>query len=73
MMDYCLHSGMVIDQTRKDGFRFWNVEEASHTSANVNGTLEEDPRANNSVPEIEEKENFEDPEKDKVQALVLDG
>jgi hypothetical protein len=63
----------VIDQTRKDGLRFRNVEEASHPSANANRTLEEDPRANNSVSEIEEKEIFEDPEKDKVQALVLDG
>jgi FHS family L-fucose permease-like MFS transporter len=68
--------GLVIDQTRKDGFRFRNVDEASHPSANANRSSEEDPRVNNSVPEIPEigeKENFEDPEKDRVQALVLDG
>jgi hypothetical protein len=63
----------VIDQARKDGFRFRNVDEASHPSAHANRSSEEDPRANNSVPEIPEKENFEDPEKDRVQALVLDG
>lgn len=63
----------MIDQTRKDGFRFRNVDEASHPSANANRSSEEDPRVNNSIPEIREKEIFEDPEKDKVQALVLDG
>jgi hypothetical protein len=69
----CLHSGLVIDQARKDGFRFRNVDEASHPSANANRSSEEDPRANNSVPEVPEKEKFEDPEKDRVQALGLDG
>lgn len=66
MTDCVLHSGLVIDQTRKDGFRFRNVDETSHTSANAS---EEDPRV-----EIPEKEEIKDPEKDKVQALVvLDG
>ena len=76
MTDCVLHSGLVIDQTRKDGFRFRNVDEVSHPSANANRSSEEDPRVNNSVPEIEEKEKYEDPEKDKVQAvqaLILDG
>ena len=63
----------MIDQTRKGGFRFRNVDEVSHPSANANRSSEEDPRVNDSVPEIGEKENFEDPEKDRVQALVLDG
>ena len=53
----------MIDQTRKDGFRFRNVEETYHPSASRSS--EEDPR----VPEIEEKERLEDLEKDKVQAL----
>ena len=71
-LTYCVYiSGMVIDQTRKDGFRFRNVDEGSHPSANAN-TFYEDPRVDN-VREIGEKETFEDPEKDKVQALVLDG
>jgi hypothetical protein len=61
-------SGLVIDQTRKDGFRFRNVEEVSHL--NVNGSS--DSRVDD-VPEIGEKEIYEDPEKDKVQALVVDG
>ena len=60
-------SGLVIDQTRKDGFRFQNVDEVTHPSANA---TEEDARVNN-VPEIEEKVNFEDPEKDKAQALIF--
>ena len=68
-----IFSGLVIDQTRKDGFRFRNVDEASHSPANANRSSEEDPRVNNSVPEIGEKEKYEDPEKDVVQALVLDG
>jgi hypothetical protein len=67
----------VVDQARKDGFRFRNVDEVS-ANANRSSESEEDPRVNNGVPdseipEIGEKENFEDPEKDKVQALVLDG
>ena len=69
----CLHSGLVIDQTRKDGFRFRNVDEASQPSANADQSSEEDPRINNSVPEIGEKEIFEDPEKDNVKGLVVDG
>ena len=63
----------MIDQTRKDGFRFRNVDEVSHPSANANRSSEEDPRVD-SVPgilEIGEKEKIEDPEKDK--ALVFDG
>ena len=49
MTDCVLHySGLVIDQTRKDGFRFRNVDETHHPSAN--GSLEEDPRVS-SVPE----------------------
>ena len=72
-MTHCVYiSGLVVDQTRKDGFRFRNVEEGSLPSANANKSSDEDPRVHN-VPEIEEKENFEDPEKAKVQALVLDG
>ena len=66
----------MIDQTRKDGFRFRNVDEVSHPSANANRSSEEGPRVNNSlpeIPEVEEKEKFEDPEKDRVQALVHDG
>jgi len=57
--------GLVIDQTRKDGFRFRNVEETGHPSANRSS--EEDPRVSN-VPEIGEKERHEDFDKDKVQA-----
>jgi len=65
--------GLVIDQTLKGGFRFRNVDEVSHPSANASGSSEEDPRVNGvpEIPEIGEKENIEDPEK--VQALVLDG
>jgi hypothetical protein len=59
------NSGLVIDQTRKDGFRFRNVEETGHPSANRSS--EEDPRVSN-VPEIGEKERDEDFDKDKVQA-----
>ena len=62
----------MIDQTRKDGFRFRNVDEASHPSANANRSLEEDPRVN-TVPEIPEKGKIEDSEIGKVQTLVLDG
>jgi len=70
-MTDCLRSGLVVDQARKDGFRFRNVDEVS-ANANRSSESEEDPRVNNGVPEIGEKDNFEDPEKDKVQALVLD-
>jgi hypothetical protein len=63
-------SGLVIDQTRKDGFRFRNVEEVSHPNAYKSS--DEDPRVDN-VPDIGEKEIYEDPEKDKVQALIRDG
>lgn len=66
-------SGLVIDQTRKDGFRFRNVDEASPPSANANRSSDEDPRVNNGVPEIGEKEKFEDPEKGMAPALVRDG
>lgn len=68
-MTFCVYiSGLVIDQTRKDGFRFRNVDEVSHPSASANRSSDEDPKVtgNNSVPEIGEKEKFEDPEKDKI-------
>jgi len=63
-MTGCLHSGLVIDQARKDGFRFRNVEEKYHPSEN-NRLSEEDPRIG-GVPEIGEKEGSEELEKDKV-------
>ncbi|KAF8813672.1 MFS general substrate transporter [Phlegmacium glaucopus] len=56
--------GLVIDQTRKDGFRLRNVEEKYHPSAN-NRLSEEDPRVS-GVPETGEKGGFEESEKDKV-------
>jgi hypothetical protein len=65
-------SGLVIDQARKDGFRFRNVDEVSRF-ANASGSSEEDSRVDDNVPQIGEKKRFEDPEKDNVQALVLDG
>ena len=61
----------MIDQTRKDGFRFRNVDETSH-SANAKRSSDEDSRVNNFA-EIREKETFEDAEKDNFPALVLDG
>ena len=75
-MTYCAYiSGLVIDQTRKDGFRFRNVDEVSHPSENTNRSSDEDPKVNNSAPEIGEKEKFDHPEKDQVQfeALALSG
>ena len=62
----------MIDQTRKDGFRFRNVDEVSRPSASANRSSEEDPRVDN-VPEIREKEKIEESEIDKVQTFVLDG
>jgi hypothetical protein len=59
----------VIDQTRKDGFRFRNVNETFHPP--TKRSSEEEPRIG-SVPEIGEKEGFEDPKKDnKVQIVDI--
>lgn len=46
--------GLVIDQARKDGFRFRNVNEASHPA--TNRSSEEDPQP--VPPEIREKEGL---------------
>ena len=61
-MTDCLHSGLVIDQTRKDGFRFRNVEEVPHPSLDI---LSVNPTVG-GVLEIEDKAGFDDPEKEKV-------
>lgn len=58
----------MIDQARKDGFRLRNVDEVFHPPAN---TRSSDPTIT-GIPEIEEKERLEDPEKDKVPAFDYD-
>ena len=62
-MTDCLHSGLVIDQTRKDGFRFRNVEEVPHPPSL--DTLPVNPTVGD-VLGIEEKAGDDDPEKEKV-------
>jgi len=57
----------VIDQARKDGFQFRNIDDTYHPSTNISS--EEDPRVS-GVPELREKEGFEELEKD--EHLMLD-
>jgi len=54
--------GLVIDQTRKDGFRFRNVEEVPRLALDI---LSGNPTVG-GVLGIEEKAEFVDPEKEKV-------
>jgi len=54
--------GILINQIRKDGFRFRNIDEVYHPSANTSS--EEDPRVR-SIPELRQEEEFEELQKDK--------
>jgi len=59
--------GLVIDQARKDGFQFRNIDDMYHPSTNISS--EEDPKVS-GVPELREKQGFEELEKD--EHLMLD-